>query len=96
MGFFNFGTNNTNTATAATTERKPVILQLNEEQITISPAEAEGKSVAELFSLYADDLGDTDRISRFVTAGQIVGGNTVVEFGTVYRGAITSETKGLG
>lgn len=94
MGFFNFGSNNTST-TAASTERKPVILQLNEEQITISPADAEGKSVAELFSQYADDLGDTDRINRFVAAGQIVNGDTVVELGTVYRGAITSETKGI-
>jgi hypothetical protein len=94
MGFFNFGSNSTST-TAASTERKPVILQLNEEQITISAIDAEGKSVAELFSQYADDLGDTDRINRFVAAGQIVNGDTVVELGTVYRGAITSETKGI-
>lgn len=93
MGFFNF---NTKTAAAATTtERKPVILQLNEEQITIDPSDAEGKSVAELFDQYADDLGDTDRINRFVAAGQIVNGDTVVTLGTVYRGAITSETKGI-
>lgn len=94
MGFFNFGSNNSTPATTST-ERKPVILQLNEEQITISPADAEGKSVAELFSLYADDLGDTARINRFVAAGQIVGAETIVELGTVYRGAITSETKGI-
>ena len=94
MGFFNFGATSNNT-TATSTERKPVILQLNEEQITISPADAEGKSVAELFSQYADDLGDTSRINRFVAAGQIVGSDTIVELGTVYRGAITSETKGL-
>lgn len=92
MGFFNFG--NQSTATTST-ERKPVILQLNEEQITIDPSVAEGKSVSELFSEFADDLGDTDRITRFVAAGQIVNGDTVVTLGTVYRGAITSETKGL-
>lgn len=95
MGFFNFGAASNNTAAAASTERKPVILQLNEEQIAISPADAEGKSVAELFNQYADDLGDTSRINRFVAAGQIVGADTVVELGTVYRGAITSETKGI-
>lgn len=93
MGFFNFGTK-TN-SDAASTERKPVILQLNEEQITVDPSVAEGKSIAELFSQYADDLGDTDRIKRFVAAGQIVNGDTIVTLGTVYRGAITSETKGL-
>lgn len=92
MGFFNFG--NQSTATTST-EGKPVILQLNEEQITIDPSVAEGKSVSELFSQFADDLGDTDRITRFVAAGQIVNGDTVVTLGTVYRGAITSETKGL-
>lgn len=95
MGFFNFGNTSNNSSTAASTERKPVILQLNEEQITVSPADAEGMSVAELFNQYADDLGDTDRINRFVAAGQIVGSDTIVELGTVYRGAITSETKGI-
>lgn len=92
MGFFNFGTKSSD---VTSTERKPVILQLNEEQITIDPSDAEGKSVSELFNQYADDLGDTSRITRFVAAGQIVAADTVVALGTVYRGAITSETKGL-
>lgn len=96
MGFFNFGAaNNSNTTDAASTERKPVILQINEESITIPPADAEGKSIAELFNQYAGELGDVDRVNRYVAAGQIVNGDTVVSLGTVYRGAITSETKGL-
>jgi len=97
MGFFNFNTN-TNTNNAAGDDaaaRKPIILQLNEEQIEVSADDAEGKTVADLFSEYGSDLGDVDRITRYVSAGQIVSDDAAVVPGTIYRGAITSETKGL-
>lgn len=96
MGFFKFANNTTSNATeGVTTERKPIVLQLNEESITIPASEAEGKTVSQLFEEYASDLGgDIDRVSRFVAAGQIVSQDTVVQLGTIYRGAITSESKG--
>ena len=94
MGFFNFN-KTTNNAAGDDAARKPVILQLNEDQIEVSADEAEGKTIEELFAEFAGDLGDTDRINRFVSAGQIVDANDPVVLGTVYRGAITSETKGL-
>ena len=94
MGFFNFTNKTADSSNGGTAERKPIVLQLNEEQITVPASEAEGKTVGELFEEYASELGDTDRISRFVAAGQIVNQDTVVQLGTVYRGAITSESKG--
>lgn len=94
MGFFNFNNKTTDSDNGGTVERKPIVLQLNEEQITVPASEAEGRTVGELFDEYASELGDTDRISRFVAAGQIISQDTVVQLGTVYRGAITSESKG--
>ena len=95
MGFFRF-TNTTTNSTADTIERKPVVLQLNEEQITIPATEAAGKSIGQLFQEHSDQLGgDASRISRYVAAGQIISQDTVVQLGTIYRGAVLSESKGL-
>lgn len=92
MGFFNFGSK----TTAATTETNnlPIILQLNEEEITVSAADAAGKTVGELFAEYAENLGDVDRVNRYVSAGQVISASTDAAPGTVYRAAITSEQKG--
>lgn len=97
MGFFNFNKTTTSAAdnNGGDDTRKPIILQLNEEQIEVSADDAEGKTVAQLFEEFGSDLGDVDRISRYVSAGQIVSEDSTVKLGTVYRGAITSETKGL-
>lgn len=88
MGFFNFN------KPSNTTSAQPIVLQLNEESVTVTAAEAEGKTILELFQDHAADLGDIDRVSRFINAGQVVNGSDVVQPGTVYRGAVTSETKG--
>jgi len=93
MGFFNFGTK----TTAATTETntRPIILQFNEEEITVSAQDAAGKTVGELFEEFASDLGDVDRVNRYVAAGQVISASTGAAPGTVYRAAITSESKGI-
>lgn len=97
MGFFNFNKTTTSAADnngGEDTTRKPIILQLNEEQIEVSADDAEGKTVAELFEEFGSGLGDVERITRYVSAGQIVSEDSTAKLGTVYRGAITSETKG--
>jgi hypothetical protein len=76
-------------------ERLPVVLQLNEDAITISAEDAEGLTVGELFEKHGADLGDINRINRFVAAGQLVNRSASVVLGTVYRGAVTSEDKGF-
>jgi len=99
MGLFNFtfapqlaGTSTTaNNSNAAP---QVVQLQLNEESVTIPLAEASGKTIEQLFNAYSDDLGDTSRISRFVAAGRIVDASATPEAGVIYRGAISSESKG--
>jgi hypothetical protein len=100
MGLFNFNKpaiaddNNDNNGNKAD-ERLPVVIQFNEDAITIDADKAEGLTVGELFAEHGDDLGDIDRINRYVAAGQIVSANDPVVFGTVYRGATTSESKGI-
>jgi hypothetical protein len=97
MGFFNFSSKPAADNTgddSAITKRQDVVIQLNDESITIAAADAEGKTVSELFNEFGDDLGDVDRINRFVAAGRIVQSDTPVELGVVYRGAVTSESKG--
>jgi hypothetical protein len=102
MGLFNFKSNtpaqpaddNNSKADNGTTEKLPVVIQLNEDAMTISAEDAEGMTIADLFQQHGDDLGDVDRINRFVAAGQIVDANSKVVLGTVYRGSVTSESKG--
>jgi hypothetical protein len=97
MALFNFNKpaaadNNDNNDNAS--EKLPVVIQLNEDALTISADDAAGLTVSELFAQFGDDLGDVDRINRFVAAGQIVSANDPVVLGTVYRGSVTSESKG--
>jgi hypothetical protein len=101
MGLFNFTfspviTSTTSNEQSDTAPAAPQVieLQLNEERVTVPVAEAEGLSVAELFDKYSDDLGDTGRISRFVAAGRIVDADSTPQPGVIYRGAISSESKG--
>jgi len=96
MALFNFNKpaanadNNDNSAN----EKLPVVIQINEDALTIDADKAEGLTVEELFAEYGADLGDVDRINRFVAAGQIVDRSAAVVLGTVYRGSVTSESKG--
>lgn len=97
MGLFNFARTSTATLNGnGNGSSSPAVIELalNEESITIDAAAAEGKTVAQLFSLFGSGLGDVERISRYVCAGRIVDGTSKPEPGMVYRGAVTSESKG--
>lgn len=96
MGFFNFSNKSTasNDGNSDQPVKRPVVIQLNDESITIPASEAEGKTVSQLFDENGDDLGDVNRINRYVAAGRIVDAGALVELGTIYRGATTSEAKG--
>lgn len=93
MGLFNFNFSS-NTATATANDTSVIELALNEEVVTISAAEAAGKTLDQLFRQFAQRLGDVERISRYVCAGQVVDANTQPKPGYVYRGAVSSESKG--
>jgi len=100
MGFFNFSSkaaadHNGADDNSKTDKRQEVVIQLNDESVTIAAADAEGKTVYDLFNEYGNDLGDVDRVNRFVAAGRIVEADSPVELGVVYRGAVTSESKGI-
>jgi hypothetical protein len=93
MGLFNFNLGNSTTATSGST---PEIIQLalNEEIVTVTAAEAKGLTIEQLFNRFASALGDTARISRYICAGRIVEGTSTPEVGMIYRGAVSSESKG--
>ena len=90
MGLFNFASIDNNAASGD----QPIVLAMNAEQVEVSAAEAVGKTIAQLFSEFASNLGDTDRINRYVDDGAVVAGTTEAVPGHCYRGAVTSESKG--
>ena len=98
MSLFSFARNNNNNNNDGNNNNNDgaqiIQLIINDETITVSAAEAEGKTVAELFNQYASSVADVSRINRYVAQGRIVGGATTAEIGTVYSGAIASESKG--
>ncbi len=94
MALFNFNRNNTNTSSASAETVQEVVLIVNDERIIVSAAEASGLTVAELFGRYASNSADVSRINRYVAQGRIVAGSSAAEAGTVYSGAISSESKG--
>jgi hypothetical protein len=74
----------------------PVTLVVNEETYSVSPDNYRGKTVAQLFSQYGENLGvDPARINRYVINNEIVPGETTVRPGETVRGAVTSENKGF-
>lgn len=90
MGIFNFSRPAANNGS----EGQDIQLLVNEETVTVSAAEAAGKTVSELFQQFAAGICDVSRINRFVAEGRVVCGSATVEAGTIYRGAIASESKG--
>ena len=91
MALFNFNRNNNSSAADASQE---VVLIVNDERIVVSAGEARGLTVAQLFERYAANSADVSRINRYVAQGRIVAGSSAAEAGTVYSGAISSESKG--
>ena len=89
MALFNFSrpSNNDNA-------NEVIQLIINDETIEVSGADAAGLTVAQLFNKYAAGSCDVSRINRYVAQGRIVSGTTPAESGTVYSGAIASESKG--
>jgi hypothetical protein len=75
-------------------QSSPVTLLLNEESITLSADQFNGKTVSQLFGENGHQLGNVTRINRFVLNGEIVPGTTVVRAGETVRGAVSSESKG--
>lgn len=75
-------------------QSSPVTLLLNEESITLTAAQFTGKTVSQLFGEYGHQLGNVNRINRFVLNGEIVPETTVVRAGETVRGAVSSESKG--
>ena len=91
MALFNFNRPANNEAGSP---NEVIRLIINDETIEVSAAQAAGKTVEQLFAEYASESADVSRINRYVAQGRIVSGNTTAEAGTVYSGAITSESKG--
>ncbi len=92
MALFNFNRNN-NSSDASDTAQE-VVLIVNDERIVVSANEARGLTVAQLFERYAATSADVSRINRYVAQGRIVAGSSSAEVGTIYSGAISSESKG--
>ena len=88
MGLFNFNAPSNNDG------GQDIELIINDERITVSASEADGLTVAQVFSRFASDSADTSRVNRYVAQGTIVAADSVVEPGTIYSAAIASETKG--
>ena len=88
MGLFSFNapSNNDNA--------QDVELIINSERITVSGAEANGLTVAQIFKRFASGVADIGRVNRYVAEGKIVAADSTVEAGTIYSAAIASETKG--
>ena len=89
MGLFNFNAPSNNADAAQDVE-----LIINDERITVSGAEANGLTVAQIFNRFASGVADLSRINRYVAQGKIVAADSTVEPGTIYSAAIASETKG--
>lgn len=87
MALFNF-------SRPGSSDGQDIQILVNDETVTVPAAEAEGLTVAELFSRFASSVCDVSRINRFVAQGRIVSGTSAVEAGTIYSGAIASESKG--
>ena len=93
MGLFNFNLGNSNTTASGSTPQV-IQLALNEDVVNVTAAEAKGLTIQQLFDRFASKLGDTSRISRYICAGRIVEGTSTPEVGMIYRGAVSSESKG--
>ena len=88
MGLFNFAKPSSNNG------GEDIVIIVGDEQITVPAAEAAGLTVEQLFERFASNIADVSRINRFVSTGRVINGTAPAESGTVYSGAIASESKG--
>jgi len=95
MALFNFNRSSVNSNNNDSNGVNNVIrLIINDETIEVPTAQAAGLNIRQVFERFAADSCDVTRINRFVAQGRIIAGNTTVEGGNVYSGAIASESKG--
>lgn len=72
-----------------------VTLVVNEEEMTLTYEQYNGKSVSQLFGEYGTQLvADTTRIREFAINNTVVPGTTQVRPGETVRGIIKNENKG--
>ncbi len=86
MSLFNFS--------RPSNDDQQIQLIVNDETITVPAGEANGMTVEQAFGRYASSYCDTGRINRYVAQGRIVNGTSRIQPGTVYSGAVSSESKG--
>ncbi len=79
---------------SAATSTQEVTLILNEDRITVPYAEVEGMTIKQAFEQFGTSLGAVNRISRYLSAGQIMTGNTKITPNASYSGTVASEAKG--
>lgn len=72
----------------------PVILQINDQQVTVSPDQIQGSTIRDLFRRFLSDQINVDNINTFVAAGTVIDGTVVPNPGQVIRAAVTAESKG--
>lgn len=94
MGLFNFNLRNNTDNSSNDADKKVVELMLNSEGVIVNAADVEGMTIAEAFEQYSDQLGDADRINKYVCQGTVLRADTRIEPGKSYRGSINSESKG--
>ena len=92
MALFNFSRPASNNDEGSVND--VIRLIINDETVEVTGAQAAGKTVEQLFTQYASASADVSRINRYVAQGRIVSGSSAAEAGTVYSGAIASESKG--
>jgi hypothetical protein len=89
MSLFNF-----NAPARSNDETQKIQLIINEDVVEVNADEAKGMTIAAVFRAFASSIGDVSRINRYISTGRIVAGSETVVPGTVYQGAVTSESKG--
>jgi len=89
MSLFNF-----NAPARSNDETQKIQLIINEDVVEVNADEAKGMTIAAVFRAFASSIGDVSRINRYISTGRIVSGADTVVPGTVYQGAVTSESKG--
>ena len=94
MGFFSNLFSDSNNNSKPSTDSEVIVLAYNDEEITINASDVNGRSLRTLYSDYAEDLGINTTPQRFISAGNVIPGNSVPAPGTVYRATAAAGEKG--